>query len=51
MNDVIAKTDSDARPGAAARDDEYTGILPSQKIREMLADDGIVDLYPTRAHV
>lgn len=38
MNEVIAKTDSTANPGsiAPARVGDYTGILPSQKIEEML---------------
>ncbi len=38
MNDVFAKTGSRASPGAPPRAGEYIGILPSQKIREMLAD-------------
>ena len=38
MNEVITKTDSTASPGsvASARVGDYTGILPSQKIHEML---------------
>ncbi len=38
MNEVIIKTSSTAKPGlvAAARVSDYTGILPSQKINEML---------------
>ena len=39
MNEVIAKIDSTAKPGliAPARSGDYTGILPSQKIQEMLS--------------
>ncbi|MDP2759699.1 MAG: 2'-deoxycytidine 5'-triphosphate deaminase [Sideroxyarcus sp.] len=39
MNEVITKTDSTAKPGltAPARGGDYTGILPSQKIKEMLS--------------
>ena len=38
MNEVIVKIDSTAKPGliAPARSGDYTGILPSQKIQEML---------------
>ena len=38
MNEVITKTDSTASRGsvASARVGDYTGILPSQKIKEML---------------
>ncbi|MDO8810435.1 MAG: 2'-deoxycytidine 5'-triphosphate deaminase [Gallionella sp.] len=38
MNEVMTKTDSTANPGliAPARVGDYTGILPSQKIEEML---------------
>ena len=39
MNEVIAKRDSTATPGSSApiRGGDYTGILPSQRIREMLS--------------
>ena len=39
MNEVIAKRDSAATPGSSApiRGGDYTGILPSQRIREMLS--------------
>lgn len=38
MNEVITKTGSTANPGSIApmRGGDYTGILPSQKIKEML---------------
>ena len=38
MNELITKTDLTANPGliASKRLDDYTGILPSQKIEEML---------------
>jgi dCTP deaminase len=38
MNEVITKTDSTAKPTlvASTRGGDYTGILPSQKIKEML---------------
>ena len=43
MNEVIAKIDVRANPGptASARLGDYTGILPSQKINEMLASNEI----------
>ena len=43
MNEVITKTDSTASPGsvATARVGDYTGILPSQKIHEMLSSGEI----------
>ena len=43
MNEVITKVDLRANPGpaAAARSGDYTGILPSQKIHEMLAGNEI----------
>ncbi|HEU0233553.1 MAG TPA: 2'-deoxycytidine 5'-triphosphate deaminase [Gallionella sp.] len=43
MNDVITKTDSTASPGsmASTRVGDYTGILPSQKIEEMLSSGEI----------
>ena len=44
MNDVITKNKSSADAGAVVslRMGGYTGILPSQKIREMLADGEII---------
>lgn len=39
MNEVLAKS---ILPSAVARTDDFTGILPSQKIREMVAADDIV---------
>ena len=43
MNEVISKTDSTANPGliASPRGGDYTGILPSQKIKEMLSNGEI----------
>jgi dCTP deaminase len=43
MNEVITKTDSTANPGlmTSARGGDYTGILPSQKIKEMLSGSEI----------
>jgi len=43
MNEVITKTDSTANSGlmASARMGDYTGILPSQKIEEMLSSGEI----------
>lgn len=43
MNEVTAKTDSTAKPGltASTRLGDYTGILPSQKIKEMLGNGEI----------
>ncbi|MDH4286025.1 MAG: 2'-deoxycytidine 5'-triphosphate deaminase [Gallionella sp.] len=43
MNEVITKTGSTAKPGltAPARVGDYTGILPSQKIKEMLGSGEI----------
>lgn len=40
MNEVITKTDSTANP-ALPRGGDYTGILPSQKIQEMLSSGEI----------
>jgi dCTP deaminase len=39
MNEVLSKS---ASPGAVPRTDEFTGILPSQTIREMVAAGDIV---------
>ena len=38
MNEVMTKADTTAKPGliAPTREGDYTGILPSQKIKEML---------------
>ncbi|MHB0984262.1 MAG: 2'-deoxycytidine 5'-triphosphate deaminase [Sulfuricella sp.] len=43
MNEVITKTDSTTNPGSMAspRVGDYTGILPSQKIQEMLSNGEI----------
>jgi len=43
MNEVIAKTNSTANPALSAspRGGDYTGILPSQKIQEMLNSNEI----------
>ncbi len=43
MNEVITKTDSTTNPGsmASSRVGDYTGILPSQKIQEMLSNGEI----------
>ena len=43
MTEVISKTDSTAKPGliASPRGGDYTGILPSQKIKEMLSNGEI----------
>ncbi len=43
MNEVITKTGSTANPGSIApmRGGDYTGILPSQKIKEMLSSGEI----------
>ncbi len=43
MNEVITKTDSTTNPGlmASSRVGDYTGILPSQKILEMLSNGEI----------
>jgi dCTP deaminase len=43
MNEVMTKTESTANPGviAPARVGDYTGILPSQKIEEMLGSGEI----------
>ena len=43
MNEVMTKTDSTAKPGlvASPRGGDYTGILPSQKIEEMLSSGEI----------
>ena len=43
MNEVITKTDSTANPAltASPRVGDYTGILPSQKIKEMLSNGEI----------
>ena len=43
MNDVITKIDSAASPGltTSPRVGDYTGILPSQKIHEMLGSGEI----------
>ena len=43
MNEVITKTDLSANPGLVAptRMGDYTGILPSQKIEEMLSSGDI----------
>ena len=43
MNEVTTKTDSTAKPGlmASTRLGDYTGILPSQKIKEMLGNGEI----------
>ena len=43
MNEVITKTDKTAHPGlmATPRVGDYTGILPSQKIKEMLSNGEI----------
>ncbi|MDP1995615.1 MAG: 2'-deoxycytidine 5'-triphosphate deaminase, partial [Gallionella sp.] len=43
MNEVITKTDSTANPALPAlpRGGDYTGILPSQKIQEMLSSGEI----------
>jgi len=43
MNEVIAKTDPTANPGliTSPRVGDYTGILPSQKIKEMLSSSEI----------
>ena len=43
MNEVITKTDSTAKPGlmTTPRVGDYTGILPSQKINEMLSNGEI----------
>lgn len=43
MNEVVTKTNSTAKPGlvAPARGGDYTGILPSQKIEEMLSSGEI----------
>lgn len=36
MNEATTTTNSTASPGASPRGEDYTGILPSQNIREML---------------
>ena len=44
MNEVITKTGATANPGlvASARMGDYTGILPSQKINEMLSSGEVI---------
>ncbi len=41
MNESIVKTGSSANPASVTRMGDYTGILPSQKIREMLGNGEI----------
>jgi dCTP deaminase len=52
MNEVIAKTDSTAKPGvlASPRVGDYTGILPSQKIEEMLGSGEISTMLRSPDH-
>ena len=44
MNEVITKTGATANPGlvASARMGDYTGILPSQKLNEMLSSGEVI---------
>src|ERR1051325_4019318 len=44
MNEVVPKTNSSANPIATTSSGAYTGILPSQKIREMLNNREITSL-------
>lgn len=46
MNDVMTKINSPANPGSSftPRTGDYTGILPSQKIKEMLANGEIKEM-------
>ena len=41
MNDVVAKTPVNSSATVTSRTGDYTGILPSQKIKEMLNNDEI----------
>ena len=52
MNEVITKTDSTAKPGlmTTPRVGDYTGILPSQKINEMLSNGEIKTLLTKPDH-
>jgi dCTP deaminase len=44
MSNTLARGNSHSAPSPASRTADYTGILPSQKIREMLANDQIKGL-------
>ena len=52
MSEVITKTDSTANPGliTSTRVSDYTGILPSQKINEMLSNGEISTMLMPMDH-
>ena len=52
MNEVILKTELSANPGSMAttRGSDYTGILPSQKINEMLNNREIITMLMPLDH-